>query len=282
MMRMMLRPRWVLALLLALAIAAAFALLGQWQLERAISEGEVVERSTEIVLPLADTVTPDGAPPQIATGQMVDTTGSFVPGDEQILSDRINGGERGYWVVSHLVTHLGVSIPVARGWTADADQAEQVRDRLATEMSIAALQPLTGRFLPSEAPDVPAEGADPHAMRTLSVAALINVWANWDDQSLYQGYLVDSVAADGLEVIDSPEPEVVQSLNWLNIFYAIEWVLFAGFAVFLWYRLVRDAWEKETELAAQAAEAAAGGPNPGTPNGEEPAAGPDLHTTRAP
>ena len=37
MLQMMLRPRWVLALLLALGIAAGFALLGQWQLERAVS-----------------------------------------------------------------------------------------------------------------------------------------------------------------------------------------------------------------------------------------------------
>jgi hypothetical protein len=39
----------------------------------------------------------------------------------------------------------------------------------------------------------------------------------------------------------------------LNIFYAIEWVVFAGFAVFLWYRLVRDAWEREEELREEAA-----------------------------
>ena len=35
------------------------------------------------------------------------------------------------------------------------------------------------------------------------------------------------------------------SLNLLNIFYAVEWVIFAGFAIFLWYRLVKDAWEEE-------------------------------------
>jgi surfeit locus 1 family protein len=28
---------------------------------------------------------------------------------------------------------------------------------------------------------------------------------------------------------------------------AAEWVIFAGFAVFLWYRLARDAWEREKE-----------------------------------
>jgi hypothetical protein len=29
----------------------------------------------------------------------------------------------------------------------------------------------------------------------------------------------------------------------------VEWVIFAGFAVFLWYRLVRDVWEREQEEA---------------------------------
>ena len=249
MIRMMVRPQWIAALLLALAIAAGFALLGQWQLDRAISSGEVVERSTETVQPLTETVSPDGPPAQIAEGQMIETIGSFVAGDEQIISGRHNGGESGFWVVSHFVTAEGASIAVARGWTADADTAAIVSDRLAGEMTIAALQPLTGRFLSSEAPDVPADDVDPHTMTTVSTAALINLWANWDDQSVYQGYIVDAAAPDGLTVIDSPVPVVEVPLNWLNIFYALEWAVFAGFAVFLWYRLVRDAWERETEEA---------------------------------
>lgn len=271
MMQMMLRPRWIAALLLALAIAAGFAVLGQWQLARAISSGEVVERSTETVQPLSETVSPDGPPAKVAEGQMVETTGSFVPGDEQIITGRHNGGETGYWVVSHFVTDEGASIAVARGWTADADRAAAVRDRLATEMSILSLQPLTGRFLSSEAPDLPDEDADPHTMTTVSTAALINLWANWSDQSVYQGYIVDTVAPDGLAVIDSPEPEVEVPLNWLNIFYALEWVLFAGFAVFLWYRLVRDAWEREVEEAEIAAAAdASAAPSAGAADADRP------------
>ena len=42
-------------------------------------------------------------------------------------------------------------------------------------------------------------------------------------------------------------------MNWLNVFYALEWVVFAGFAVFLWFRLVKDAVEREKDLAAEAA-----------------------------
>ena len=62
---MMLRPRWVAMLVLALAIAAGFALLGQWQLDRAIESGQVVERSTEMVLPLAEVAQPDGPPSDV-------------------------------------------------------------------------------------------------------------------------------------------------------------------------------------------------------------------------
>jgi surfeit locus 1 family protein len=38
-------------------------------------------------------------------------------------------------------------------------------------------------------------------------------------------------------------------LNLLNVFYAIEWVIFGGFAIYLWYRLVRDAVERDDEEA---------------------------------
>ncbi len=41
------------------------------------------------------------------------------------------------------------------------------------------------------------------------------------------------------------------TLNLLNVFYAVEWVLFAGFAIYLWYRLVRDAVERAEEEEAR-------------------------------
>jgi hypothetical protein len=36
-------------------------------------------------------------------------------------------------------------------------------------------------------------------------------------------------------------------VNWLTLFYALEWALFAGFAVFLWWRLVEDARIREQQ-----------------------------------
>ncbi len=251
----MVRPRWVLALLLALAIAAIFALLGQWQLDRAIASGEVVQRSTEKVVRLEEVVQPDGPTKQAVTGQMVKVSGSYVPGDDHLISDRFNGEVSGFWVVSHFVTAAdAASIPVARGWTTDEATAREVIQTLSTDAQSATLLTLTGRFLPAEAPVVPADGRDPHTLTTVSPAALINLWADFTAQSVYAGYIVDALAPAGLVPIDSPVPESDVSLNWLNIFYAVEWLVFAGFAVFLWYRLVRDAWEREQEEAGNAAD----------------------------
>ena len=79
----------------------------------------------------------------------------------------------------------------------------------------------------------------------LAVSELVNLWAQAPD-GVYGGYVVADEAPAGLEAIDAPPPSTEVSLNLLNVFYAIEWVLFAGFAIFLWYRLVKDAWEEET------------------------------------
>ena len=68
MLRMMLRPRWVLALLLALGIAAGFAALGQWQVERAVVQATVDVRPTEDVRPFAGLAVPDEPTEQSATG----------------------------------------------------------------------------------------------------------------------------------------------------------------------------------------------------------------------
>ncbi|TFC87927.1 SURF1 family protein [Cryobacterium sinapicolor] len=260
MIKTMLRPRWLLALLLALAIAAAFALLGRWQLERAIASGEVVERSTETVLPLSDAVSPDGPPREAATGQLVTVDGSFVPGDDVLISERLNGGERGFWMVSRFETVATASVPVstiavARGWSATEAEVQAAIDELAAQAA-GQQQTVTGRFVPSEAPAVPDSELDPRTQATVSTAALINQWTDFTDQSVYAGYIVDTDAVAGLTVIDSPVPGNDASVNWLNIFYALEWAVFAGFAVFLWYRLVRDDWERHQEQAAiDAAEA---------------------------
>ncbi|PPL19123.1 SURF1 family protein [Microterricola pindariensis] len=261
MLSIMLRPRWVLALLGALAVAAVFALLGQWQIARAVDAGQTVDRSTEVVQPLAGIADPDAPIKQSATGQMVSVDGRYVAGDEQLISGRLNGGTAGFWVVSHFQIDAAgePAIPVARGWAADAEAAEAVAAELAEQESSGESVTLTGRLLPTEGPEIPTDAAGAHVMRAVAVSALINLWADFDNRSVYSAYIVSAEPPAGLVQIDSPEPNPEVELNWLNIFYAVEWAVFAGFAVFLWYRLVRDQWEREREEAEDDAAAASAG-----------------------
>ena len=100
-----------------------------------------------------------------------------------------------------------------------------------------------GRYVPTESPQ--SSDFENGERRALSVAELINIWDN--PGPVYGGYLVANEAPDGLSVISTTPPSTERVLNWLNIFYAAEWVIFAGFALYLWYRLVRDQWERELE-----------------------------------
>ncbi|MGH1525759.1 SURF1 family cytochrome oxidase biogenesis protein [Leifsonia sp. L25] len=263
---MMLRPRWIGALLFALALAAGFAALGQWQLERAIESGKAVVAPTESVLPLAQVAKPNGPMTDKSVGQLVEFTGTFVAGDEQLLYDRINFGKTGWWVVSHVDVDGGdghrIALAVARGWAPDEATAKSVMAQLAEQPE--APQKIVGRLLPDEQPQVPDDKKNPTAMKTVGVGQLYNLWTGVDGMDVYNAYVVDRTPAAGLDTIDSPPPIQQAELNWLNVFYAAEWIIFAGFAIFLWYRLVRDAKQREDEERELAAEAAAGsGPGDG-------------------
>jgi cytochrome oxidase assembly protein ShyY1 len=231
------RPAWIAALLLSLGVAAGFAALGQWQLSRSVDNAQVAEGpDTEAPVPLSSIAKPQSAVTVPQFGRRVTVSGSFVPGDVAVVTDRNNGGaQRGSTVVAHFVTDDGVSLVVALGWSPDAAPAPGALDQTA----------LTGRYLESE---VPSDSDFEAGVRSaISVAELINIWP--DSTPVYGGYLVLDQAPAGLDDIYSPPPEREVSLNLLNIFYALEWVLFAGFAVYLWYRLVRDAVEREAEAA---------------------------------
>jgi len=247
---MMRRPRWIGALVFALLLAAGFAWLGQWQLERAVESGKAVEAPSETVLPLADVAGPSSPLRDVAVGQLVEFTGTFVPEDYQLLHDRLNKGRSGWWVVGHVNLERDgrpVALAVARGWAPDKASAQAAVERLSRQADTDP-QRVVGRILPDEQPEVPTDKKDPTAMRTLGVGALYNLWTGVDGMPVYAAYVVERGAPAGLVQIYSPPPIAQTELNWLNIFYAAEWIIFAGFAVFLWYRLVKDAKQREDEL----------------------------------
>jgi cytochrome oxidase assembly protein ShyY1 len=227
------RPRWIAALLLCLGIAAGFAGLGQWQLSRSVENAAAPEApDTETAVPLETIAEPQTAVTPAQFGRLVTVSGSYAELIE--VTDRNNGGaEQGSVVVAHLVTDDGVSLVVELGWTATHGMPVLTNERVT----------VTGRYLPSEvASDSDFEAGQRNA---ISVADLINVWP--DAVPVYGGYLVLDDAPEPLETIFSPPPSQEVSLNLLNVFYALEWAIFAGFAIYLWYRLVQDVVEKEAE-----------------------------------
>ncbi|MCW4386018.1 hypothetical protein OH146_09565 [Salinibacterium sp. SYSU T00001] len=247
------RPRWIAALVLALGIAAAFAALGQWQLERSVASGEIVTRVTETRVPLDELAEPQIPVAAAHDGQLVSVAGTWVPGDAVILSGRLHEGEPGFWLVGHLTTVDGAGLAVALGWSAERDAVADA----AAELEAAASADhgpvqIDGRYLMGEAPqETDFEAGE---LNSLAPATLVNLWSTLDDRGTYGGYVVAEEPIAGLTAIDAPPPPAPQEINWLNLFYAAEWVIFAGFAIFLWWRLVKDAWEAEEHEARVSAQ----------------------------
>ena len=240
MLRIALRPRWILALLVTLGIAAGFVLLSQWQLGRSVEQATVVSRETETVVDLDRVAAPQSPVTSASAGQLVSAELAFAIGDYSVLSGRTNDGRAGYWLVGHAITAEGASLAVALGWAPSAEAAREAAPRVEVAAAV------EGRYEATEpAADDEFELGERSSM---SVATLINEWST-APETVYGGYLILGEAPRGLETIDAPAPSEEVVLNWLNVFYAVEWVVFAGFAVFLWWRFVRDAWEREHEEA---------------------------------
>jgi len=141
------------------------------------------------------------------------------------------------------------SIAVAVGWTpgrSTADAAASALDDAASADPDAPVE-LTGRIIPDEGPGTPPEDADPQEQTRMSTAALLGRWHDTDGLAVYRPYLTSAEPLGGLTAISSPAPDEGGGVNWLNLFYAAEWAVFAAFAFYLWYRLGRDAWERELE-----------------------------------
>jgi hypothetical protein len=246
----LLRPRWLALLGLCLVVAGVFAWLGQWQLGRAIETDPRPPGATEDVRPIAEVIQPGEYLPEPFVGQRATVTGAWVPGDFLIVESRFNDGVEGYWVTGQFrvaETEVPTSVAVAIGWAPTRDAAETAVERLDAESAEDVALAVTGRLISDEGPVLPPTGADPFTMTRMSPAALLSRWEAPEGLAVYRPYLVAEVAQGGLDDIAAVSPANGGGVNWLNIFYAIEWAVFAGFAFYIWYRLARDAWEREVE-----------------------------------
>ena len=234
------RPKWIAALFLALGVASIFGLLGQWQLDRSIEQGTIIERNTETVVPLESVATPQSVITSEASGRMVSVECRFVEGDDVVLDNRRTLQGVGQWLVRHCMTEQGNSLTVAVGFAPSGVSANTLP---------ATTGEIVGRYVPTESPQQSDFVAG--EISTVAIPELLNLWA--DPGPVYGGYLVLSEAPEGLTTIGTEAPPTESELNWLNLFYALQWVIFGLFALYLWWRLVRDEWEREAENASSPA-----------------------------
>jgi len=248
-----LKPRWIAGLVFALVLSGVFVLLSQWQLSRSTQHEPPAPSSLEEVKPLVDVLQPGQFFPGSVSDQMVSATGSYDPAKQVLVEGRLHDGHKGYWIVSAFavenaptITGAAASpqtwIPVARDWVAEPAQAGPPPSGTLT---------VTGRLLPSEAP-LPNVDAGEGRASAVAVAELINKW----EVSSYPGFIAATSEAaggatvpldDAVKPLNVPAQPPAQQINWLNLFYSVEWVVFAGFALYIWWRMVADDHRRDLE-----------------------------------
>jgi surfeit locus 1 family protein len=228
------QPKWIGALLLALLVAAIFAALGQWQLDRTFTKDDPKTNTSSSSLAL------------VHKQLFLDTKNTF------IIEGRVQNGTTGYWLLMNATDEKQVSTTLALGWVEKLATAERLRSGLMEMVQAEAFLDVAGYPLPTEGPQ-PADGAKPYLLKSVALGQLINLYS--PDAPIKSSAEYLAVSAESVMVSDSDLKPIqvtyrdAERINWLSAFYFLEWMLFAGFAVFLWWRLVRD---EQIRLAAEA------------------------------
>ena len=171
-----------------------------------------------------------------------------------IISGRLQpGGKSGFWLVtnskvlkSSVPKSVGRELTVAWGWAPTFEAAVAAHVKLQSANLGSAGRKVAGLLAESEAP-LPGYPAAPFLFDSLSLAQLINFYQPVQARDAFDKYLIvqpapGTNATAGLEtiVVANAPSTPLENVNWLSAFYAIEWSVFAGFAVFMWWRLVED------------------------------------------
>jgi surfeit locus 1 family protein len=224
-LRTAITPRWLVALAALIAFIIACIFLGQWQWDRT-QDILAAERSAAAEpIALEELVIDNGSWSNADIGRTVILDGTFTAQELQ-LPNREFQGQSGSWIVTRFDLSSGGSIAVMRGLLPDGSQSTQV-DATAVQ--------LEGVLHPNEAF---YEGANENSIVTVDSAAIEAEWGT----DLIAGYVMlqggDSESADtGTLVIVPPTVQVGDvPFPLQNFFYAIQWWIFAAFAIFVYAR----------------------------------------------
>lgn len=263
MLRTALKPRWIGFLILTLAVASLFVLLTQWQFAQSTAVQPRTHAETETPVALTEHFEPGVAMMSDQADQMVHFTGTIDPEHTVQVESRVDEGNVGLWLVSSADVEGAPennNIPIAWGWIPEEIEADTSEITAlfeeSTGLSMDEPMQIHGRLIPGEGPTPNTNHfIEPKRTQMLSTAELVNLW----NQPLYAGYVVaETFTVDGTEHVVSgegiedvgvaPQPEE-REVAWLNIFYAVEWFIFAVFSLYLWWRFVRDDYLKDQREA---------------------------------
>ncbi|MFH8472474.1 SURF1 family protein [Streptomyces sp. NPDC018000] len=247
MYRFLLTPRWW-GINLFVVLAIPFCVfMGTWQLgrfedrvqthdaaEKQPAPGTRAAKPIDDLLPV-DTVT--SGRPATATGRYADQF--LVPGRE--LDDK-----SGFYVLNMLRTDSGKALPVVRGWLPGKPGQTAVPAAPTGEVTV------TGDLQASEnagTPGVDTAGGLPDGqLGMISAATLVNL-VPYD---VYDAWVTvqDTGSSSALRPVPAAVPEGtgLDLKAFQNLGYTGEWFVFAGFVLFMWFRLVRREAEGARDL----------------------------------
>lgn len=240
--RVLLQPRLLVLHAAGVLAVLACVLLGRWQYDawQFHREDRAAAIADEPPVPLDTVLGPDDPYRNDVVGQPVEVDGTWVPGSTVYVADRpVSDGEdaaTGFWQLAALAVCPGggcadaSAIPVVLGWT-----PEVAAGTPAPEGPVV----LTGWLQPGEGSEVDDDPTD-DVLASLRIPDLLQR----SDRDLYAGYVIldePGTARAGLTPV-TPEslPEPPAAVGLRNLLYAVQWWVFGGFAVFLWWRWCRD------------------------------------------
>ncbi|MGA5559849.1 SURF1 family protein [Streptomyces platensis] len=257
MYRFLLTPRWWGINVFAVLAIPVCIFMGSWQLsrfeDRVDSHRQQEDRSarakTAAARPLERLLPVD----QVTSGRQASARGHYDTGHQLLVPGRTlkdkHGERQGFYVLTLLRTDGGKALPVVRGWLpGDAgSRADTAKVPAPPKGEVT----VTGALQASESQGsdgVPgAGGPAPGRLAMISAASLVNI-VPYD---VYDAWITLTDTQAPLRAVPpaAAEGSGLDLKAFQNLGYTGEWFVFAGFVVFMWFRLFR----RETEAARDAA-----------------------------
>lgn len=246
--RFLLTPRWWGINVFVLLAVPFCVFMGSWQLSR--FEGRVHDSRTASEQAASDrheTARPlDGMLPvdrSTAGRRRVTASGRY--GEQFLVPGRELDGKHGFYVLSLLRTGSGKALPVVRGWLPGKADAAKAPAPPAGEVSV------TGVLEASETPGdngISAQSGLPAGQTAaISSASLVNLVP----YKLYDAWITLDKADSGMKAVPATAPANtgLDLKAFQNLGYTGEWFVFAGFVVFMWFRMLRRELEFSRDTA---------------------------------